>query len=52
MAVDTNNIDLIYLSLYYDIQWEECPCLKGICLEDVTSELEQQAYNEIKNNKQ
>lgn len=52
MAVDTNDIDLIYLSLDYDIQWEECPCLKGICLEDVTSELEQQAYNEIKNNKQ
>lgn len=52
MAVDTNDIDLIYLSLDYDIKWEECPCLKGICLEDVTSELEQQAYNEIKNNKQ
>lgn len=52
MAVDTNDIDLIYLSLDYDIQWEECPCLKGICLEDVTSELKQQAYNEIENNKQ
>lgn len=51
MAVDTNNIDLSYLSLSYDIQWKECSCLKGIRLEDVTPELEKRAFEEIKNNK-
>lgn len=33
------------------IQWEECPCLKGIRLEDVTAELEEEAYEEMRNNK-
>jgi hypothetical protein len=51
MAVDTNNIDLIYLSLDYDIQWENCFCMKDIRLEDVTPELEKRAFEEIKNNK-
>lgn len=51
MAVDTNNLDLIYLSLSYDIQWKECSCLKGIRLEDVTPELEKRAFEEIENNK-
>lgn len=51
MAVDTNDIDLIYLSLDYDIQWIECSCLKGIRLEDVTPELEKRAFEEIENNK-
>lgn len=51
MAVDTNDIDLIYLSLDYDIQWKECSCLKGIRLEDVTPELEKRAFEEIENNK-
>jgi hypothetical protein len=51
MAVDTNDIDLIYLSLDYDIQWENCFCMKDICLEDVTPELEKRAFEEIKNNK-
>lgn len=36
---------------YYNIQWEECPCLKGIRLEDVTAELEEEAYEEMRNNK-
>lgn len=40
MAVDTNDIDLIYLSLDYYIQWENCFCMKDIRLEDVTPELE------------
>lgn len=52
MAVDTNDLDLSYLSLSYDIQWKECSCLKGIRLEDVTPELEKRAFEEIKNNKQ
>ena len=30
-------------------KWEECPCMKGIRLEDVTPELEEKAYNEMKN---
>lgn len=51
MAVDTNDIDLIYLSLDYDIQWENCFCMKDICLEDVTPELEKRAFEEIENNK-
>lgn len=51
MAVDTNDIDLIYLSLDYNIQWENCFCMKDIRLEDVTPELEKRAFEEIKNNK-
>jgi hypothetical protein len=44
MAVDTNDIDLIYLSLDYDIQWENCFCMKDIRLEDVTPELEKKSF--------
>lgn len=51
MAVDTNDTDLIHLSLDYDIQWENCFCMKDIRLEDVTPELEKRAFEEIKNNK-
>lgn len=40
MAVDIN----------YNIQWEECSCLKGIRLEDVTVELEEEAYEEMRHN--
>ena len=50
MAVDINNIDLIKLDINYNIQWEECSCLKGIRLEDVTVELEEEAYEEIRHN--
>lgn len=50
-AVDTNDIDLIYLSLDYYIQWENCFCMKDIRLEDVTPELEKKAFEEIENNK-
>lgn len=50
MAVNADNTDLLLLSCDYDIQWKNCPCMKGIRLEDVTPELEDQAYNEIKNN--
>lgn len=41
MAVDIN----------YNIQWEECSCLKDIRLEDVTEELEDKAYEEMRHNK-
>lgn len=50
-AVDTSDIDLIYLSLDYDIQWENCFCMKDIRLEDVTPELKKRAFEEIENNK-
>ncbi|QOR59090.1 hypothetical protein KNV37_gp52 [uncultured phage cr110_1] len=50
MAVDTNNTSLLFLSINYNIQWKECPCMKGVRLEDVTPELEEKALNEIKNN--
>lgn len=50
MAVDINNIDLIKLDINYNIQWEECSCLKGIRLEDATVELEDKAYEEMRHN--
>lgn len=47
MAVKADDIDLMTLGCYYNIQWKECPCMKGIRLEDVTIELEEKAYNEL-----
>lgn len=50
----TSEIDklkhLIKLDINYNIQWEECSCLKGIRLEDVTEELEDKAYEEMRHN--
>lgn len=51
MGVDADNIDLLTLSCNYSIQWKECSCLRGIRLEDVTVELEKEAYEEMRNNK-
>lgn len=51
MAVNTNSTDLLILSCNYTIVWKECPCMKGVRLEDVTPELEEKAYEELKNNK-
>lgn len=51
MAVDKDNTNLLLLSIEYNIKWKECPCLKGIRLEDVTVELEEEAYEEMRNNK-
>lgn len=51
MAVDADNTNLLILSCNYSIQWKECSCLKGIRLEDVTAELEEEAYEEMRNNK-
>lgn len=51
MAVDSNDADMFILSCDYDIQWKNCPCMKGIRLEDVTPELVKKAFEEIKNNK-
>lgn len=48
MSVDANNIDLAILNTYYHIDWKECSCLKGVKLEDVTPELEQKAFEEMK----
>ena len=50
MAVDKDNTDLLLLSVKYNIKWKECSCLKGIRLEDVTVELEEEAYEEMRNN--
>lgn len=44
------NTDLLILSCNYSIQWKECSCLKGIRLEDVTVELEEEAYEEMRHN--
>lgn len=43
--------NIVVLNVYYNIQWEECSCLRGIRLEDVTVELEEEAYEEMRNNK-
>ena len=51
MAVAADSFELLLLSCDYDIKWEECPCLKGIRLEDVTPELGNKAFEELKNNK-
>lgn len=48
MAIDADSIDLQLLSCHYDIQWKECSCMKGIRLEDVTPELEELAFKQIK----
>lgn len=50
-TIDANNTNLLLLNAYYNIQWKECSCLKGIRLEDVTVELEEEAYEEMRNNK-
>lgn len=50
MAVKADDIDLITLEYYYNIQWKECPCLKGVRLEDVIVELEKEAYEEMRHN--
>lgn len=39
------------LAGYGNIDWKECRCLKGVKLEDVTPELEQKAFEEMRNNK-
>lgn len=52
MAVNVDNADLSSLNSLYDINWLECPCMKGVRLEDVTPELEEKAFEEMnKNNK-
>lgn len=51
MAVDTNDTKLLFLSCDYNIDWKDCPCMKDVRLEDVTPELENLAYEQIRNNK-
>lgn len=48
MVVQEDSIDLLSLSCHYKIDWKECPCMKGVRLEDVTPELESLAYDQIK----
>lgn len=45
LAVNADNTDLLLLSCDYDIQWEDCSCIKGVRLEDVTPELIEQLSN-------
>ena len=49
MAVKADDINLMTLGCYYNIQWQEYSCIKGVRLEDVTPELERQAYYEMQN---
>ncbi|UWG69887.1 MAG: hypothetical protein [Bacteriophage sp.] len=51
ISSDANNTNLLLLNAYYNIQWKECSCLRGIRLEDVTVELEKEAYEEMRHNK-
>lgn len=51
MAVDADSTELLLLSCDYNIDWKECPCMKDVCLEYVTPELEVLAYEQIKNSK-
>lgn len=48
MAIQYDSIDLLTLSCHYKIDWKNCPCLKGIKLEEVTLQLEELAYDQIK----
>ena len=47
LAVNADNADLSSLNNLYDINWLDCPCMKGIRLEDVTPELEEKAFEEM-----
>lgn len=47
MAVNVDNADLSSLNSLYDIDWLECPSMKGIRLEDVTPELKEKAFEEM-----
>ena len=51
MAVDAGEIELLFLSCDYEIDWKQCSCMKDVRLEDVTPSLEELAYEQIKNNK-
>lgn len=51
MSVDADNTNLLILSCWYNIQWKECPCMKRVRIENVTPELEEKAFEEIRNNK-
>lgn len=48
MAVSADSTELLFLSVDYNIKWKQVSCLKGIRLEDVTLELENKAYEELK----
>lgn len=50
-VIDYTIIDAEDINKISKIQWEECSCLRGIRLEDVTVELEEEAYEEMRNNK-
>lgn len=43
--------EFLYTTIRIKDDKKECSCLKGIRLEDVTVELEKEAYEEMRNNK-
>lgn len=58
MTLEIDKLKHFYAENYSDTNFtddlndgEECSCLKGIRLEDVTVELEEEAYKEMRNNK-
>lgn len=48
MTAATNTKELIMLSEIYNIYWRQCPCLKGVMQTDVTPELEEMAFEQIR----
>lgn len=48
MTTEANNKELIILSKNYNIDWKQHPCLKGVMETDVTPELEEMAFEQIK----
>lgn len=49
MTSEIDKLKHFYIEDYSGIY--ECSCLRGIRLEDVTVELEEEAYEEMRNNK-
>ena len=51
IAVPADSTELLLLNKDYNINWKEISCLTDVRLEDVTIELENKAFEELKNNK-
>lgn len=51
MAVDADDKDLAKLNEEYDIEWKLLPSIKGICLEDYTSNTDNLAVKNLNKNK-
>ncbi len=51
MAVDASNISLKILNNKYDIKWEKVPAIKGVRLEDYTSDINKLVIKNLNKNK-